>query len=460
MQISDIKQQVKEVIEYSQGINDPKVDELIDTWFDAKRDIMEILGNEPIYEFPQEVSFDLNQTEKLRKIDDLAEKIEYRWLKSDLASFILDNKDTFFNNLVSKEYFMKDGTIIPKGMKLVKAFKYFEKNKDVLYDLQNLASRVIQEDKLTGHLCISVHPLDFLSASENCHNWRSCHALDGEFRAGALSYMTDKATFMVYLKSDDDEILPNFPPTLKWNSKKWRMWVYLSDMWDMAFAGRQYPFTSDTVLDMVRNEVLSKFCGKDRWTEWSNYAVSTYEDPADKNMHLHYRYLPINFELIRADELIVDQSNLHYDDLLNSSCYVPYYTFREPNRYRFYLSDRGSVNTRFHLGGEVKCLQCGKELIEIPETMRCNRCETLYGTLDTDEFGYCSCCGRHISYDCATWVNDEPICEQCARTEVSLCDRCGEVFFNEDVQFHERTGQMLCKYCMEDLMSEEEKENS
>ena len=28
---------------------------------------------------------------------------------------------------------------------------------------------------------------DYLSLSENAFNWRSCHALDGEYRAGNLS---------------------------------------------------------------------------------------------------------------------------------------------------------------------------------------------------------------------------------------------------------------------------------
>lgn len=46
-------------------------------------------------------------------------------------------------------------------MKLVKAFKYFEENSRSLEDIQNYASRIIQEDKIEGTLCFSVHPLDF-----------------------------------------------------------------------------------------------------------------------------------------------------------------------------------------------------------------------------------------------------------------------------------------------------------
>jgi hypothetical protein len=56
-------------------------------------------------------------------------------------------------------------------MKLAKAFKFFTDSKTVLYDLQNRASQIIQEDKVEGTLCLSVHPLDFLSSSMNTYNW-------------------------------------------------------------------------------------------------------------------------------------------------------------------------------------------------------------------------------------------------------------------------------------------------
>lgn len=82
---------------------------------------------------------------------------------------------------------------------------------------------LIQEDKVTGILCLSIHPLDYLSLSENTYNWRSCHALDGEYRAGNLSYMMDNTTVVCYLKGEDEAELPHFPAEVKWNSKKWRM---------------------------------------------------------------------------------------------------------------------------------------------------------------------------------------------------------------------------------------------
>ena len=84
-----------------------------------------------------------------------------------------------------------------------------------------------------------MHPLDFLSLSENTYNWRTCHSLDGEFKAGNLSYMIDSSTFIVYLRPEKTyNILLTFPNTVQWNSKKWRMLMFLSDDYQMMFAGR------------------------------------------------------------------------------------------------------------------------------------------------------------------------------------------------------------------------------
>ena len=43
MALEEIKEQVKSVIQYSQGIEDPKVDKLIDDWYKAKEDFIKQL---------------------------------------------------------------------------------------------------------------------------------------------------------------------------------------------------------------------------------------------------------------------------------------------------------------------------------------------------------------------------------------------------------------------------------
>lgn len=61
--------------------------------------------------------------------------------------------------------------------------------------------------------------LRFLTSSVNTYNWRSCHALDGEYRAGNLSYMADNVTFMCYIKGEAKLQYPFLPHGISWNSK-------------------------------------------------------------------------------------------------------------------------------------------------------------------------------------------------------------------------------------------------
>ena len=199
----------------------------------------------------------------------------------DLADFVLTQKDGFFKNLTIEDY-TYNGKKITKGTKLIKSFKYFVHNERSLEDIQNEASRIIQEDKVTGKLCISVHPLDFLSLSENNSNWRSCHSLDGEYRAGNLSYMMDSATFICYLKNNNkDGQINSFPNDVPWNDKKWRVLLFLSNEKELIMAGRQYPFTSDFGLSFILKQVLPQthILSSARYIEYTDWMDSIHTVP-------------------------------------------------------------------------------------------------------------------------------------------------------------------------------------
>ena len=79
--------------------------------------------------------------------------------KSDLADEKYNEQWTtyfqkkgFFDNKVVEEYVTELNEIITKDTKLIKAFKYFIKDKEILNDLQSRASRIIQENKVEGKL--------------------------------------------------------------------------------------------------------------------------------------------------------------------------------------------------------------------------------------------------------------------------------------------------------------------
>ena len=451
-----IKSQVESVISYSQNIDNPYLDELMSTWLEAKRDFIEAMDGELIYEHPEKVSFPLGDHEQATRINNFIELVENRWENFDLAAFIDAMRTGFFNNLTPQDY-VYNGKKIKKGTKLVKAFKYFEANKCALTDIQNAASRVIQENKIEGTMCLSVHPLDYLSVSENTYNWRSCHALDGEYRSGNLSYMVDKSTVVCYLKSDKEEVLPNFP--FEWNSKKWRVLIYLSNDWHMMMAGRQYPFSTDIGLNFIKNQLLSDsgISKNSNWSNWHGELFSTLAfQNGDGTFYLDAEYVPVGGKLLELSELVQDApGSMQFNDLLKSSCYKPLYAYRmyDTRPWLWGAPETGETtyNTRFKIGGEVKCIRCGNHPIVISESMQCIECEERYGTLDTDDFGYCSCCGRHFYLEDAHYVNDEPVCEQCYHSETRQCERCGDVVYSNEITFDKKLEQYICTCCHEEL---------
>ena len=426
-------------------------------WLEAKRDFIEAMNGELIYESPKKISFELDRKERNIRVDDFIAALENRWDNYELAKFVEDMRDGFFSNVVIHDYIFEDNKI-PKGMKLVKAFKFFEKDKCALTDIQNYASRIIQEDKIEGKLCISVHPLDFLSVSENTYNWRSCHALDGEYRSGNLSYMVDKSTVICYLKSDKDEILPNFP--FKWNSKKWRVLLYFSNDWNMLMAGRQYPFATDIGMNYILTNLL-KESGLSRnscWTNWHDEHLKRIAFGEEEGyFHLNHLYFPMGNELIKLEDLVTDMpGSMQFNDLLRSSCYTPMYAFRHyGNNYnKWYSNECGESkfnHTRFFIGGAVPCVRCGEHELAISESMQCVQCEEAYGTLESDDFGYCSCCGRYIYLDNAHWIDDDNVlCDQCYDNETSVCQHCGRHIFNDELIFNRELEEYICKDCQED----------
>lgn len=445
MDVDAIFQDVSKVIAFSQGIQNPKVDVLKDKWLEAKRDFIEIFGGEPIYTVPGKVSFKLSDTEKSRRLNNFNEMVCETWGNLELSSFLSDIKDDFFQNITSKQY-QYNGITIPKGMKIVKAFKFFEHDKRLLEEMQNYASRLIQEDKIEGELCFSVHPLDFLSSSENTYNWRSCHSLDGEYRAGNLSYMLDSSTVICYLRTEGEFELPNFPTEVKWNSKKWRMLLFLSEDWNNMFAGRQYPFSSNNALDIILN-VLSEKLLRREFFPWSNTQIQELN-----GQPLFQNYIPINGYIIPLNELVIDPVNpRHFNDLLYSSCYIPYYTYAK-NIFGF-----SAKKPVFNIGSNVPCVLCGEEDITLSDTMLCTDCELEYGHCDNEDIGYCECCGRRIlmddSYPVSVGYGEfQYVCSYCADTECIRCESCGNLVYSNDICFDRQTESYLCTDCYNDRL--------
>lgn len=443
--------QVTEVLEFSQGykINSSIIKNIMKKWEENKKYFIDKLDGELVWEFPEKVSLEIPEDTKKANYKNFVGWCELRSFNDNFMEF-LDECDftNLYQNKLSKEYRFENKSgeevVIPAGIKFVKAFKYFFEDKDELHKYQDEASRFLQEEKIEGTLCFSVHPLDFLSVSENTYNWHSCHALDGEYRYGGLSYMQDADSFMVYIRGDKEEVLPDFPESVPWNSKKWRMMLYISNDKRVIMAGRPYPFKINQILDIIYDRFIIKKISS-RFSIWQNDLIKEVRDNATGEI-MHCTDVPYFYHhgsLFSLLDIVRDaEGSEHYNDLLRSSCYIPYYSIYAKTPY--------SINTlspddRFDIGAPAVCLNCGSGYVA-DESMFCSDC------LDEEEQAYpCCMCHNYYSYDNLIIIADEGrlLCNECFSTHGFLCDECGLPYFIGERNMLEEDGQekQLCVWC-------------
>lgn len=446
--ITTIKEQVAKVIGYSQNIKNVQPQAMIDKWYNAKKKFIEAWGD-CIYTVPEPVTFYLSAEEKRHRFNEFIEVVDNTYGNFSLTEF-LDwlTIEEVFDNRTNRDFWVDDCTKIPSGTKVGRALKYFESNETVLRKVQDQLSMILQEDKITGTLCLSVHPLDFLSASENTYHWRSCHALDGDYRAGNLSYMMDSCTVICYLRGEKDVVLPHFPEDVLWNSKKWRMLLFVSDVQNAMFAGRQYPFFSPSAMDCVQEAFLTSMDKRVRaWTPWYNDFIKKFPrfdgeveiENADCDGWLDGRYISMGGTIFPTRSIIKEpQQPLFFNDLLDSSIYVPYYSW---NRY-------ANSEYQFNIGDTVPCPGCnGKHNLYEGESMLCRHCQEQW--YEDNSHYYCECCDASIRRSEACYVqgSGQILCPACYEDNVACCERCGSDWLKSYIQFDRETEQHLCPHC-------------
>lgn len=371
---NNLIKQLKQVISYSQnlvpeGMN--YIEDMVNQWAKAKAPWIEAWGG-PILKC-QQVSFNLTDEEKEKQFETFVKNsIEDAWEEYGLADFLrFQGWENFFANHVEKPY-LDYG--VPVGSKIVKSFKYFVTDGERLRKIQDEASVILQSVDVKGTLFLSVHPLDFLSISENTYNWRSCHALDGDYRVGNLNYMLDEATIVAYISDGKEKKLPRFPQEVPWNSKKWRMLLY-SHMPDvsMMFAGRQYPIYNEAMLESVKIAYLASMnCNYFKYTKWTNARVEDHNIPS---YMLFSPYIHINYSLYALYDIVSDNPNfLGYNDILYSSVYQSHFCYRKHGQYT--SKSEPVENYKIRVGKTAYCPYCGKPILF--KGVMC--CETCYET--------------------------------------------------------------------------------
>lgn len=299
---------------------------------------------------------------------------------------------------------------IASGCKVMKALGRLVKALDdesISEDFETLRlrqSQILNDARINAELCISIHPLDFMTASYNSNNWRSCMCwTDGEYRRGVVEMMNSPMVVVAYIESHKESL--NFycgrPREDKtWNSKRWREFFIVTPNVISGIKG--YPYWNrgleDAALKKLR-EMFGPIFGV-------NYSESIINWTADSECVESSRgdiYCRPHFECGPA----------MYNDFYGNN---EYHTIFVEN----YHGEDERGNFWIDYSGPSECVCCGDVENEFDGEgeLICTDCVTHY---------VCCKCGDEIySEDDLISFHDRYYCRDCFEN-LDTCDSCGKM---------------------------------
>lgn len=156
---------------------------------------------------------------------------------------------------------------VNKGTKITRVLQKLAKvfSLEESYEEFRIAhSQILNQKMLTGELCISIHPMDYMTMSDNDCGWGSCMSWidSGEYRQGTVEMMNSPMVIVAYLTSKNNMAFAN---GCEWNSKKWRELYIITE--DLITNVKSYPYENPTLTkhilswlkELVEAEKISKY---------------------------------------------------------------------------------------------------------------------------------------------------------------------------------------------------------
>lgn len=322
-----------------------------------------------------------------------------------------------------------------KSMKAIRAILlYFDVdvNCPELYnsfmDFQKKYSIILNTKKVNCNMCFSIHPMDFLTMSDNDNNWTSCMSWkeQGCYHAGTVEMMNSNCVICVYLDSSTPFIFDNSKEDVEnytWNNKKWRQLFYCTK--EIIVSGKPYPYPQKA-FTLFALQTLRELA-ETNWNQTYQFGIEPYRDMI--HVGSYYR-MENNRQWIRRRTAfkynILFDTNGMYNDMFNDAntiywcirnkvphsiminysgkapcacCMNDVLTFNDP-----YIYDDDSYNDRYTDSSKILCPSCIKD-------RRCEICGNDYG--------------RYKILN----IDGKSVCTDCIQRYYKICPDCGEVFY-------------------------------
>lgn len=282
-------------------------------------------------------------------------------------------------------------------------------------DFRICHSQILNDKKVKGEIYLSIHPLDYMTMSDNACGWESCMSWthDGGYRQGTVEMMNSPTVIVAYMKSDKEDYTID---DITWNNKKWRQ-LYVVDK-DAIVAVKDYPYHNDYlnkfIIDWLRDLAKERL----GWT---------YDEPI----------------CINADDYIEQNEKKFHLELGSGNMYNDFGAMDEhwvaigTEAYKRIGPRSSFLNITY--SGDSQCMACGRTDPEL-----CN--ENHLTCMDCQEIRRCDECGDIIGGD-PCWLGDQCLCHWCYDNLARTCDVCGE---EGDVREFEYIVHVIPRYTHED----------
>ena len=395
------------------------IDDVLRERADSKRTLYHTLGNKFIVEFPIEYS---------RPIDDIAADCwketaysskfhtflydlmsEFRCTTSGINTLFvhnIDNIDNMATNSIDldapilvQHKLTQKTIVIQPGAKYFRTLHHLVKECGGKYDnifeeFRIRISQITNQRSLKGTMCISIHPMDFITMSDNSYGWDSCMKWvddTGDYRMGTVEMMNSPNVVCAYLKGNEPF---NFgwnknDEFTTWNNKKWRELFVVTP--ELITEIKSYPYDNEEFTKAVMNTLL---------------ALSKENDGNEYDTEIYWSYsTPVNSH----------GTTLRFNTYENGM-YNDFGCYRNHKGHLMHYNSKimENITDNFYYitySGVKTCMICGKCIDDYDADPKEVVCEK-HGYYT---HGTCSCCGRRLVSDdmfYSDWTEQE-YCEDC-----------------------------------------------
>lgn len=337
----------------------------------------------------------------------------------------------------NKPYQVKSGMRITRLLsRIQKAYGgeyYTENDLAEMNDLLAMARSTANTDFTLG---LSIHPLDYMTMSDNDMNWNSCMAWkdhSGDWRQGTVECMNSPATIVAYVRNANDMTLVDGSP-YTWTNKSWRQLFVVDKRAVVAVKG--YPFQNESVVEAILDWI--KQLAKDNWH--INYDVDgDITDNGEPVYVYNKKYVLTNSHNVKVGVSPYVKWGLMYNDIGTLSRHkVLLNTMALQQETDSILCDDEDITVELAGSGYDECIWCGNSIWHgtddddddaVASFVICYNCS------GGSRRARCACCGDRLNIDDMYYVENlgDYMCEDCYNEHIIRDDITDTEYYDENM---------------------------